>query len=147
MRFHLLHHFLEDSDSVRADIVDAGMYLQIHGRNDNDHLAVEDLAAADDFIQLCHHGVLFFLGLLHVKENQGIVGQHLDVVGLEELAELLQGVLACGQLTVEALGLNVDVIKAVFFAQRQVFQDGMVLAETVAAFVKADFHNISAPSI
>ena len=61
-------------------------------------------------------------------------------MGAEELAQLLQRVLACCQLAVQALGLHVDVVKAVLFAQGQVLQNGVVLAETVAAFVKSDLH-------
>ena len=58
----------------------------------------------------------------------------------EEVPQLLQGVFPGGQLPVQALGLDVDVVKAVFLAQGQVLQHGVVLAEAVAAFVKSDFH-------
>ena len=138
---YLLHHFTQDGHGVRLDVVQSGLDGQVHGGYYHDHLAVQDLAAADDLIQLGHDGVLFRLGLLHVKTDKGVVGQHLQLVGAEETAQFLQCVLAGRQIAVQALGLYVDVVEAVLFTQGQVFQNGVVFAETIAAFVKTDFHD------
>ena len=57
----------------------------------------------------------------------------------EPCAEIIDGVLAGSDLAVEALGLDVDVVKAVLLAQVEVFEYGVVFAETVAASLKPIF--------
>ena len=59
----------------------------------------------------------------------------------EPCSQIVDGVLAGSDFAVEALGLDVDVVKAVLFTQVEVFKYGVVFAETVAAFVKTDFHS------
>ena len=59
----------------------------------------------------------------------------------EPCGQIVDGVLACCDLAVEALGLDIDVVNAVLLAQIEVFEYGVVFAETVAAFVKTDFHS------
>ena len=86
VRLHLLHHLPQDGHGVGLDVVQGGVDGQVHGGHHHDHLAVKDLAAADDLIQLGHDSVLFRLGLLHVETNEGVVGQHLDFVSAEEVA-------------------------------------------------------------
>ena len=54
----------------------------------------------------------------------------------EPCGQIVDGVLAGSDLAVEALGLDVDVVKSVLLAQVEVFKYGVVFAETVAAFVK-----------
>ena len=143
VRLNLLYHLLENSNSVLADLVNGSRNGQVHGRYDNDHLAAHLVAVNDDLIQLCHNGVLLLLGLLHVEEDQGVVGQHLQVMlrVSEPGSQIVDGVLAGSDLAVEALGLDVDVVKAVLLAQVEVFEYGVVFAETVAAFVKANLHD------
>jgi hypothetical protein len=143
VRLNLLYHLLEDCNSISLDLVNGSRNGQIHGRYNNDHLAAQLVAVCDDLVELCHNGVLFLLGLLHVEEDQSVVGQHLQVMlrVSEPCAEIIDGVLAGSDLAVEALGLDVDVVKAVLLAQVEVFEYGVVFAETVAAFVKTDFHS------
>ena len=73
------------------------------------------LQSLDDLIELCHNGVLFLLGLLHVEEDQSVVGQHLQMVlrVSEPCGQIVDGVLACCNLAVEALGLDINVVNAV----------------------------------
>ena len=144
MRLALLDHFLENSNCILADLL-AGRgqtaLLHVLARNDDDHLAAEDVAAADDFVQLRHDGVLLLLRLLHVEEAQRVVGQHLEVVALEPCAHLLEGDLAGFQIAVQTLRLNVDEVEAVLLAQLKVHHDAVVLAETVVCFVESEFHS------
>ena len=143
VRLAFLDHFLEHCNGILADLL-AGRgqaaLLHILGRHDNDHLAAQDIAAADNLVQLSHDSVLLLLRLLHVEEAQRVIGQHLQVVGLEPLAHLLEGDLARFEVAVEALGLDVDIVKTVLLAVFEILHDRMVLAETVVRFVETDFH-------
>ena len=38
------------------------------------------------------------------------------------------------------IGLYVDIVKAILLTQLEVFQNRMICAETIAAFIKTDFH-------
>jgi hypothetical protein len=58
----------------------------------------------------------------------------------EPCGQIIDGVLAGSDLSVQALGLDVDIIYAVLLAEVEVFENGMILTETVAAFVKTDLH-------
>ena len=148
VRLALLNHFLENSNCILADFL-AGRgqaaLLHVLARYDNDHLAAEDVAAADDLVQLSHHGVLFLLRLLHVEEAQRIVGKHLEVVALEPCAHLLEGDLAGFQIAVQALRLNINAVEAVLLAQLEVHHNTVVLAETVICFIKSEFHGNCSP--
>ena len=148
VRLALLNHFLENSNCILADLL-AGRgqaaLLHVLARYDNDHLAAEDVAAADDLVQLSHHGVLFLLRLLHVEEAQRIVGKHLEVVALEPCAHLLEGDLAGLEVAVQALRLNVNAVEAVFLAQLEIHHNTVVLAETVICFIKSEFHGNCSP--
>ena len=62
---------------------------------------------------------------------------------LEERAEVFQRVEPLGEFAVKAFGLNVDIVKAVFLAQLQVFQHGMILTKTVATLIESDFHSMN----
>ena len=101
----------------------------------------EDVAAADDLVQLSHHGVLFLLRLLHVEEAQRIVGKHLEVVALEPGAHLLEGDLAGFEVAVQAFRLNVDAVEAVLLTQLEVHHNTVVGTKTVVCFVKSEFHS------
>ena len=148
MRLALLDHLFQNGDRILADLL-AGRgqaaLLHVLARYDNDHLAAEDVAAANDLVQLSHHGVLFLLRLLHVEEAQRIVGKHLEVVALEPCAHLLEGDLAGFQIAVQALRLNVNAVEAVFLAQLEVHHNTVVLAETVICFIKSEFHGNCSP--
>ena len=89
---------------------------------------------------MVHDSVLFRLCLLHIKADEGIVGQHLQLVGAEEIAQFLKSARSGSQIAVQAFGLDVNAVEAVFFTQGQVLQNGVARAEAVAAFVKANFH-------
>ena len=62
------------------------------------------------------------------------------MMGLEPLAHFLEGDFTCLQVTVEALGLDVNIIKAILLAVLQVLHNRVIFAETVIGFVKSDFH-------
>ena len=144
VRLALLDHFLENSNCILADFL-AGRgqaaLLHVLARYDNDHLAAEDVAAADDLVQLSHHGVLFLLRLLHVEEAQRIVGEHLQMVALEPGAHLLEGDLAGFEVAVQAFRLNVDAVEAVLLTQLEVHHNTVVGTKTVVCFVKSEFHS------
>ena len=148
VRLALLDHFLENSNCVLADLL-AGRgqaaLLHVLARYNDDHLAAEDVAAADDLVQLSHNRVLLLLRLLHVEEAQRIVGEHLEVVALEPCAHLLEGDLAGFQIAVQAFRLNVDAVEAVLLAQLEVHHNTVVLAETVICFIKSEFHSNCSP--
>jgi hypothetical protein len=146
VRVAFLDHLAKNFDCILADVIDGGLApLDVHGRNYDDHLALQLVADIDDLVQLCHNGVLLLLGLLHVEEYQSVVGEHLQVVlGISKpCSEIIDGVLAGSNLSVQALGLDVDKIYAVLLAKVKVFKNRMVLTETVAAFIKTDLHGIS----
>ena len=140
----LLDHFLENGNCILADLL-AGRgqaaLLHVLARHNDDHLAVEDVAAADDLVQLRHHGVLFLLRLLHVEEAQRIVGEHLQMVALEPGAHLLEGDLAGFEVAVQAFRLNVDAVEAVLLTQLEVHHNTVVGTKTVVCFVKSEFHS------
>ena len=148
VRLALLDHLLENGNCILADLpAGRGQAALLHvlARYNDDHLAAEDVAAADDLVKFSHNGVLLLLRLLHVEEAQRIVGQHLEVVALEPGAHLLEGDLAGFEVTVQALRLNVDAVEAVLLAQLEVHHNAVVLAETVVCFVKSEFHNCCSP--
>ena len=147
VRLDLLDHLLEHRDRVRLDFVHRCRHRQVHGRHHDDHLALQFHAVRNDLVELCHNGVLFLLGLLHVEEHQRVVGQHLQVVVrvCKPGRQVVDGVLARRDFAVQAFGLDVDVVKTVLLAQVEVLQHGVVLAEAVAAFVESDFHGMFAP--
>ena len=148
VRLTLLDHFLENGNCILADLL-AGRgqaaLLHVLARHNDDHLAAEDVAAADDLVQLRHYGVLFLLRLLHVEEAQRIVGEHLQMVALEPCAHLLKGDLAGLEVAVQAFRLNVDAVEAVLLTQLEVHHNTVVLAETVICFVKSEFHGNCSP--
>ena len=51
----------------------------------------------------------------------------------EPCSQIVDGVLAGSDFAVEALGLDVDVVKAVLLVQVEVFKYGVVFAETVCS--------------
>jgi hypothetical protein len=66
------------------------------------------------------------------------------VLGISKpCSEVVDGVLAGSDLSVQALGLDVDKVNAVLLAKVKVFKNRVILAETIAAFIKTDLHGIS----
>ena len=84
VRLHLLDHLFQHRHGVGLDFIHRGVDRQVHGGYDHNHLAVQNLATADDLMQLIHHSVLLRLGLLHVEKDQGVVGQHFQLMVLKE---------------------------------------------------------------
>ena len=146
VRVAFLDHLAKNFDCILADVIDGGLApLDIHGRNYDDHLALQLVADANDLVKLCHNGILLSLGLLHIEEDQSVVGEHLEVVlGISKpCGEVVDGVLAGSDFSVQALGLDVDKVNAILLAKVKVFENRVVFAETIAAFVKTDLHYYS----
>ena len=130
-------HGFDYFNCILADLRTGCRNIQIHGRNNNDHLAAENLAAADDLTQLVENRILLFLCLLHIEENKCIVRRHFQMMRFKELTDFLNCNNALLQVSVQALGLDIDQVETVLVAQLQIFHNGMSCTALAVRFVKS----------
>ena len=143
VRLYLLHHFLQNGNGILTDFLARRLQaacLHVLRRNDNNHFAAQNVAAADDFVQFVHHCLLFLCRLLHIEEAQRIVRQHLQMMRCEPCTQLFDGHDAFFQIAVQALGLDVDAVKAVLLAKLQILHHGVSLTKTVVCLIKTQSH-------